>query len=145
MTPLELVEDLSEKIREAVKKFEFIAEYQHNKHVSVYEQYLPLAAFEDDSFYPAVTVQLYDVSSDGIDDIATVVLTCGVFGGDGEDGWRDLFNLAELVRQEILTTPVLAEKFPVVMPVEFVPNEGQPQPFFFADINVRYRISTPRN
>jgi len=61
MTPIFLITELAKALREVVKDFEFVAELQPAKPVTVYEQYLPSDRFQVDSFYPLVIVSLDSV------------------------------------------------------------------------------------
>ena len=161
MTSAVLVASLAKEIREITKNYEFVAEYQPNKKITVYEQYMPLENFERDTFYPLVLVALQRVSSSRKEQRSTaeIGLTLGVYGGEefpnGEpreletgwleygDGWRDLLNLAEHIRQHLLKTPIIAENFLLVDEIEFVPVEPQPVPFFVGGMVLTYEIATP--
>ena len=161
MTPAVLVAKLAKEIREITKNYDFVAEYQPNKSVSVYEQYLPLEKFEQDTYYPLVLVALQRVVSNRKEQISTaeIGLTIGVYGGEenpnGEprelqtgwleygDGWRDLLNLAEHIRQHLLKNPIIAEQFYLVDEIEFVPIDPQPVPFFIGGMVLTYEVATP--
>jgi len=141
MTPIFLITELAKALREVVKDFEFVAELQPAKPVTVYEQYLPSDRFQVDSFYPLVIVSLDSVVVENRDRIATVVIQVSTFGGEDEDGfqgWRDMFNLAERICQFLDATPILAKKFPLHKKSAFTPQETQPFPFFNGFIVVEY-------
>ena len=141
MTPIFLIEELAKAVREVVKDFEFVAELQPPKPVTVYEQYLPSDRFQVDSFYPLVIVSLDSVGVIERDRIASIILQVSTFGGEDEDGfcgWRDMFNLAERICQFLDSTPNLARQFPLHKNSSFAPQETQPFPFFNGFINVEY-------
>ncbi len=149
MTAIYLIKAVAEAVREVVKDFELIAELQPPKPVTVYEQYLPTDRFEDDTFYPLVIVSCRNIEFDADtkfdgDRVATILLTIGVYGGDKEDGWRDLFNLAERISQFLFSTPILDKKFLLDFQPEFEPLPEQPEPFYFGNILVKYKLGTPR-
>ena len=149
MTAIYLIKAMAEAVRSVVKDFKLIAELQPMKPVTVYEQYLPADKFEDDTFYPLVIVSCRNIEYEGEhrfggDRIATILLTIGVYGGDKEDGWRDLFNIAERISQYLFTTPTLADKFPLDTLPEFEPIPEQPEPFYFGNILVKYKLAMPR-
>ena len=144
MTPSRLIHFLAEEIREAVKDYKLIAEMQADKKVTVYEQYMPKDRFEVDTFYPCITVFLQSVEDEGEDSIATVLLRIGVFGGWAEDGWRDLLNIAERLRQHLIMKPIIGGEFQRVSPMAFEPLSVQPEPFFYGNLAARYMIGTPR-
>ena len=145
MTPIILIHELAKEISAVVKNYTFIAELQNPKPVTVYEQYLPTDRFEDDTFYPLVIVSCRQVEVlDKQFRRATLILTLGVYGGDKDEGWRDLFNMAERITQFLITTPIIGNKFPLDTAPTFEPLSEQPEPFFFGNILVRYQIPTPQ-
>ena len=146
MTPRILIKTLAKSLREELKDFKLLAEYQPDRKIRVYEQIMPLSHQDDDTFYPNVVVYLSRIDEDGTDSIATVNFSTAVYGGEDSEGWQDLFNIAERIRQFVLTHPTVDEKFELEMPIYFapVPPAEQPEPFFYFDCFVRYRIATPR-
>ena len=146
MTPRNLIKALAKELREVLKDFKLSAEYQADRKVRVYEQIMPLAEADNDTFFPNVLIYLVQVDEDGTDSLATVNFSIAVYGGEDEQGWQDLFNIAERVRQFVLTHPVVGKKFPLEMPATFAPRppSEQPEPFFYFDCIARYRIATPR-
>lgn len=150
-------------MRTATKNFTFVAEYQPEKKVSVYEQYLSPDDYQNDTFYPLVTVELQSVTDTETDSIAVVGLTIGVFGGENSpagdgreieegkfadygDGWRDLLNLSECIRQHLLTHRLIGDQFRLVLPVRFetLAADLQPLPFFIAGMTLQYHIAQPQ-
>ena len=147
MTPINLIKALAKELRELLKDFKLAAEYQADRKIRVYEQIIPLAESRTDTFFPNVVVYLVRVDEDGEDSIATVNFSVAVYGEENEQGWQDLFNIAEKIRQFVLTHEIIGEKFKLEMPIYFapVPPSEQPEPFFYFDCMTRYRIATPRN
>lgn len=145
MTPINLIKALARALREELKGFKLSAEYQPDKKIRVYEQIMPQTHANDDTFFPNVVVYLVRIDEDGTDSIATVNFSIEVYGGEDESGWQDLFNIAERIRQFVLTHPTI-ENFPLAEGSYFapVPPNEQPEPHFFFDCIVRYRIATPR-
>ena len=146
MTPTNLIKALARELREVLKGFKLLAEYQADRKVRVYEQIMPLAEQKDDTFFPNVLIDLVQIDENGTDSIAIINLNIAVYAGENEEGWQDLLNIMERIRQFILTHPIIDEKFPLEMPATFVPRPPaeQPEPFFYCDCIVRYRLATPR-
>lgn len=145
MTPIILLDELTAALEKVLAGYKMIAELQPPKPVTVYKQYMPVDEFENETFYPAVTVQIRSVEDDGGETVATVLITIGVFGGHKTDGWRDLLNIAEHIRQFLLENPIIAKKFPLKMPAAFELLAEQPEPFYFGNLAVRYVVGTPRD
>lgn len=146
MAPINLIKALAKELRGVLKGFKLLAEYQDARKIRVYEQIIPLSEAENDTFFPNVVVYLARVDEDGTDSIATINFSIGVYGGEDEVGWQDLFNIAESVRQFIITHPIIAGKYLLEEGMYFapVPPAEQPEPFFYFDCMARYRIATPR-
>lgn len=147
MTPLILVETLAEKIQGVLKNMNLAAEYQPNKPVQVFLHDLPRGEFENTTYYPCVIVTLKSVEDDGDDSIATVTLTIGAYSDNLGNDWRDMFNIAEKIRQFILLNPILGDFFPLIKPVAFEPLVAESQdadPFVFGIIAVRYKVASPK-
>lgn len=161
MTPSNLIHDLAGELCKATKNFIFQAEYQDDKKVSVYEGYIPAENFNNETFLPMIVVELRGVEDTDEGSIATVGLMLAVYGGENAkydggrnlnngfkdygDGWRDLNNLAETIRQDILSLPnrTLAEKFQLMLPMVYSPQPEQPAPFFYGDMVMQFVIGQP--
>ena len=161
MTPTILIHELAEEIRKSTANFIFQAEYQEDKKVSVYEGFFPEENFQNETYLPFIVVELRGVTDTDEGSFADIGLMFAVYGGENAkygggrqlesgfkdygDGWLDLHNLAETVRQDILKLPsrILANKFPVVMPIEYRPQPNQPYPFFYGDMIITFEIGQP--
>lgn len=162
MTPAMLIKTLSEGLRKATANFVLQAEYQRDKKISVYEGYMPEENFHNETFLPMIVVELRGVVDTDEGSFATVGLAFAVYGGENAkygggrerpnnrfndygDGWRDLMNLVETVRQYLLGLPNrrLGEQFPIVLPIEYAPQESQPIPFYYGDMVITFEIGQP--
>lgn len=139
MTPLNLIEKLTEKLREAVKDFKMVAQEQPPKNVTVYIQNLP--DVNEDSYYPFVVVELVGVTDEAGGSLASVLITCGIFG-ESADAFKDLLNLSERVRQCILKNRLVGAAA-LQLPLEFAPVEKTSVSFQFANFFVQYGIVQP--
>lgn len=147
MTPLILVETLVKNLREVLKNQVLAAEYQPARQVQVFAHDLPRGDFENNTYYPCVIVTLKSVEDEGDNSIATVTLTVGAYTNNLGNDWRDMFNIAEKIRQFILTNPIIGGFFPMIDPVAFEPITAEVKdadPFVFGIIAVRYKVATPR-
>lgn len=162
MTPSSLIRTLAEELREATKNFTLQAEYQRDKKVSVYEGYIPQGNFNNETYLPMIVVELRGVEDTDEGSFATVGIMFAVYGGENAkydggrdlpnkrfkdygDGWRDLNNLAETVRQYLMGLPsrLLAHKFPLVLPLTYSPQPDQPEPFFYGDMVAIFEVGQP--
>ena len=161
MTPLELVQELAGALREATANFIFQAEYQADKKVTIYEGGLPQENFQNETFLPFIVVELRGVEDTVEGSFATIGLMFAVYGGENAkygggrplrsgfrdygDGWKDLCNLVETVRQYLLKMPnrILAKKFQLVLPLIYVPQTDQPIPFFYGDMVATFEVGQP--
>lgn len=146
MTPIFLITNLTESLREVVKSYELLAENQPNKKVSVYAHDLPHGKFAEDTFYPCVIVTLLSVEDTETDTVATVQFTICTYAGEMGSDWRDMLNIAERIRQFLRTTDILTEKYIREYPIGFEPVNlmDQPSPFILGRMACRFRISSPQ-
>lgn len=148
MTPLILIETLVKNLRDVLKNQILAAEYQPAQQVQIFAHDLPRGDFENNTFYPCVIVTLKSVEDEGENSIATVTLTIGAYSNDLGNDWRDMLNIAEKIRQFILTHPIIGNFFYLVEPVAFEPVTAETvkdaDPFVFGIIAVRYKVAMPR-
>jgi len=145
MTPLILVETLADNLRKLLQDKTAMTEYQGEKAIQVFEHDIPRGDFENNAFYPCVIVTLKNVEDEGDNSFATVALTVGAYSDDTGNDWRDMLNIAEKIRQFLLTNPILSKRFRLELPIAFEPiTTEQPEPFVFGIIAARYLVATPR-
>ena len=145
MTPIFLIESLAAEVGEELKDFKLIAENQPDKKVTIYKQLMPLDHFESDTFYPNVTISIQAVESINYQErAATVLFTIGVYKGDKDDGWRDLFNLAERISQYLYKRPAVANRFPRTGDILFALQADEVDPFYFGNIYAKFKVATPQ-
>ena len=150
MTPVELVLSLKQEIEDAVKDYRLLAENQEDRGITVYAQHIRDEIFDDREgrYYPLIIVSLQE-ERDNIGEsgreasMATVGLTFGIFAED-KDGWMDLLNIMETVRQRILTNRTVANRHRLVEAVEWKAIEAQPYPFWFGYGTLKYSIAQPQ-
>ena len=141
MTPLELLNSLSEELREAVKHFKLSAQYQPDKKVSVYVQSVPVEQFEDQSFYPLIAVELLGVEDDVEFSTANILITIGTYNGENTpNGDIEHLNLLEQVRQFILTHHIIGKKFLSILPVYSAMVERNSADFTYSNIFIQYQM-----
>ena len=164
MTPARLVQAVTAEVKEAVKDYRMKAEGQEDKAVSVYAQHIPDEDFQDDSFYPLVIVSWQGSEDTDEGSQATIGLTFGVYGlngeelqdewaeseagrpgadGRGEGAWQDLLSIMERVRQRLLIFRLLDNNFRLILPTKFETIEAQPVPYWFGYGTLHYEIGQP--
>lgn len=161
MTPLRLIETLAKEIRRETSNFTLQAEYQPDKKVAVYEGYIPVENFNNETYFPFIVVEVAGVE-DGEDySVATIRIILAVYGGENAkygggrelksgfkdygDGWRDLMNLAEVLRQYFMRLPdgFVDKTFRLIKPVAFVPRPDQPIPFYYGEMVAQFEVGHP--
>lgn len=145
MTPERCLRILTDEVKSAVKNFRMRAEYQSDKAVTVYEQYLPKSNFKQDTYYPLVLTEITDVTDNSEFSAVNFVITVGVYGGedDNERGYEDMLHLAEEIRQRLLQRPILGDAMLFDFPLHTQIEPNQPVPFFFCYLDCQYRIMRP--
>lgn len=140
--PAVLVEAVATEVEIAVQNYKMKAEGQADKKVTVYRQHIPDDLFNEDSYYPLVTV-CYENSQDTEEGSeAEIGLTFGVFGEDHE-AWKDLLSIMERTRQRLLIFRKLRDRFRLKLPTKFETIEVQPYPFWYGYGTLKYTIAQP--
>ena len=161
MTTADLISTLAAELRQATAHFRFQAEYQQDKKISVYEGYVPAENFENETFLPMIVVEMRGSEDTEDGAVVAIGLQIAVYGGENAkydggrerkgkffkdygNGWRDLLNLAETVRQYMWTRPdrYIGEKYKL-MSITFAPQQDQPTPFFYGDMVCSFLSAQP--
>lgn len=142
MTALELLNALAADLREIAKDEKFIAQYQESRPLNVYVQNIPTNEFQNDQYYPLLSVELINIEEDVEDSVASVLLTLGVYRGERADK-QDFLNLIEMVRQYLLTHLIVGKKFQLQFPFYTGVVEPTSENFDYANFFVQYRIPRP--
>ena len=146
MTTTDLIFTLVENIKTVVKDYKLLAENQPDKKVSVYAFDLPYGNFEGDTFAPYILITPKIIDLVERDSIVTVSMLIATYAGEPGNDWRDLLSIAERIRQFILTTPIVSEKFLWNHVFHFEPvTPEQPTPFILGYVEADYRIATPES
>lgn len=153
MTTTLLITSLSETIRAITANMRLPVEYQNEEErraettwskINVYEQYIPADLFQNEVYFPCVIVELLDLT-DNIKDgtTATVGLSVGTFAKEA-DGWKDCFNLVEVIRRRLLSERVVAKSYRLKGEIVWQPAQNQPAPFFFMYAEAQYELYLPQ-
>ena len=144
MTATELVEAVANEIRDAVANLKLPLEHHDGDGsnydeaqkflvpVNVFEGFLPREAFNNDSYWPLVTVEWMstnDTFGPVAKSISTIGLTIGVFAAENW-GWKDALHLAEVIRHRFLTRRVVGKKFRLTGDADWEVSSEQPLPFY---------------
>ena len=148
MTPVNLVLELQKLIADAVKDYKLKAENQEDCKITVYAQHIRDEVFQDERCYPLIVVSLQGAKDHTNNagpeaSLATVGLTFGVFAED-KNGWMDLLNIMETVRQKIMACRTVANRHRLTDVVEWNTIEAQPYPFWFGYGTLKYSIGQPQ-
>lgn len=144
MTTADLIIEMTAAVKNVVKDYKMLAEYQPDKKVSVYAFDLPHGDYETDSFLPYVIIAPKLIDLVERDSIVTISMLIATYSGEPGNDWRDLLSIAERIRQCILTTPILAKKFLWNQTFHFEPvAPDQPTPFILGYVECDYKIATP--
>lgn len=144
-----LVESVAAEIRAATATLKYPVEYHDEKtrrqsstwqKVKIFEQYIPRDLFENDAYYPCITVEWLETQDDTQSgSTATLGLTCGVFAKEA-DGWKDAFHLMEAVRRRLISVRTVANRFRLTGSVTWQQVTQQPTPFYFVYGEATYEI-----
>lgn len=153
MTTVHLVTEISAALRKATANLRLPVEYHNEaqrtsettyKPIQIFEQFLPADLFESTVYYPCVIVELVEVTDDLKEgSLATVGISIGTYAKEA-DGYKDAFNLMEVVRRELLINRVVAKSFRLVDTITWRTAQNQPTPFFFVYGEANFSMYLPQ-
>lgn len=139
MTPYMLLGALKAELSPVLAQTNLLS----GKTVTVFEQIMPPRKEDKDtSHFPFCRIEL----GDGRDaaDLSTqdVVLVFGVHDKDANyQGYRDVMNLIQGVREHLLKFPEIAGRFEVQKPIEWaIPTDAEAHPFYYGAMLLRFSI-----
>ena len=170
MTELNLIDALVDKLRGTFSDYELKAKSGLLQTVRVFAQYLPqpsavtvtpkdddesivpqdYTAEDIESNFPCVIVK-FDESTDreeGALDAArvNVRILVGIYDESPDSqGYRDVLNIIEVIRQELLTLPsrVLEQRYRLEMPLKSYLFDEQAWPIYFGQIETVWETGRP--
>ena len=149
MLPVNLMDAIADRLRVALKDYsagkppeDMPALYIGRKPLNVYPGQIPVPedAGEGESFVYALVKKVEDEKELSM---ATVTIGCSVYDENTVDGWRNLYNIAEHIRQELLKNRILNKKFMLKLPLNTDYEEDQPFPNWIGIITAKYSIGQP--
>lgn len=142
MTPLMLLDSLSDFIRDKVKDFRLPIK-KHLAPPMVYKGYLPMED-DDEIICPYVIVRLAKVTDAEKMSTARIAILVGTRAVD-DDFWRDCVNVAERIRQELMLARIIDKRFQLQLPLEIEFPEGEmPYPEAVCMLSTLWTIPQPQ-
>lgn len=143
MTSLGLLDSLAQELTPVAEDMGFC----------VFRQFIPPKKRDDEPFQNYVLVSLGDGSQEEDGAVQQVVITFGaedrplsgrrVFSAGAEDyqGYRDVVNMMEKVRQHLLRHRTIGGKYEMRLPVQWVyPESEENYPFYFGGLLLNFSV-----
>lgn len=141
MTPIILMEDLAKRLQALLT--DYSAEQSSGSlHIKVYPCCFPIrdSALERHS---SVYVFVTGGKSTGESSVVTIEIGFSIYGDSKTDGWRNLYNVMEHVRQNLIQHQFLNMNFRLEFPLEFSIIDEPPFPQWQGKIIATYAIGHP--
>ena len=171
MTSLNLLDALVSRLTELFANYELQAKSGLLQTVKVFAQYLPqpksaevnddddtesitepqgYSADDIESLFPCVVVKLDDMTDKEEGSLDAVRINARILVGIYDEspdcqGYRDVLNIIEVIRQDLLTMParVLAKKYRLEMPLKSYLLDEQAFPIYFGQIESVWETGRP--
>ena len=171
MTSLNLLDALVSRLTELFANYELQAKSGLLQTVKVFAQYLPqpksaevnddddtesitepqgYSADDIESLFPCVVVKLDDMTDKEEGTLDAVRINARILVGIYDEspdcqGYRDVLNIIEVIRQDLLTMParVLAKKYRLEMPLKSYLFDEQAFPVYFGQIESVWETGRP--
>ncbi|NPV30656.1 MAG: hypothetical protein HPY58_13620 [Firmicutes bacterium] len=145
MTPVLLVDALRDFIEDVVKNYWLETKKPDlNKPPQVVTGYLPPPeASREEPNFPFVIIRLLEGTDDQEGSTVTVKIIVGTYSEDSQNGWRDVANIIQRIRTELLRRRVIAKKYRVEYPIKFEIVEEHPYPEWIGVMTTVWAIAQP--
>ena len=143
MTAIELLDALAEFITEKVKDYRYIMSDGSAKTPKVYAGCLPARLDNHTEFSPFIVVKLVMVNDESTEATADVKIVFTVHDEDAIDNWRSELSIVEHVRQSLLKTRTIGNKFRKQDEQSYTVADYAPIPEGYGHISVSYSIGQP--
>lgn len=134
MTPFALLDALAQELEPVAEEMGF----------KVFRQFIPPKKREDEPFQDYVLVSLGDGSQESEESTQQVVVTFGAedcpCGASDYQGYRDVVNMMEKVKQHLLRHRTVSGKFELRLPVQWVFPEEENYPYYFGGLLMSFTI-----
>lgn len=136
MTPFALLDALAQELEPVAEEMGF----------KVFRQFIPPKKREDEPFQDYVLVSLGDGSQESEESTQQVIVTFGAEdcpsprGASDYQGYRDVVNMMEKVKQHLLRHRTVGGKFELRLPVQWVFPEEENYPFYFGGLLMSFTI-----
>lgn len=144
MTPTLLQDCLVKEVKNIISGMLLSNAKNEKASINVYPQYLPSKKSQnDESHFPYILVRVIDGedSTDELPSICRVVFIIGIYDKDSNyQGYKDIMNIIEKIRQHLLKKRVFNNKYTLEGPVKWAVNEEDIYPLFFGGIETNWNI-----
>lgn len=144
MTPTLLQNCLVEEIKILFDGFLLKNSEEELVPINVYLQYLPTKKREEDAdFFPYIVVRVEDGEEEIAEDSAQcrVVIITGICDWDENyQGYRDVMNILEKMRQHFLKKRIIDNRFEIQGKLKWAINQEEAYPYFFGGLDTTWSI-----
>ena len=135
MTPFALLDALAQELEPVAEEMGF----------KVFRQFIPPKKREDEPFQDYVLVSLGDGSQESEESTQQVIVTfgaedCPSCGASDYQGYRDVVNMIEKVKQYLLRRRIVGGKFELRLPMQWVFPEEENYPYYFGGLLMSFTI-----
>ena len=165
MTPLLLLDSLVYFLRDNFAGYQLVNKKGDLQQIKIYPQYVPQPAaitinnratglknyseLDYDANFPCIVVRIVDITDkeEGKPDQsrANVKIITGIYDANPEcQGYRDIMNIQDKIRDLLLTNRILIKKFMLDMPLITKILDADTWPVYFGEMNLVYNIGRPQ-
>lgn len=137
-----LVDEFKTFVEQVVKNYALETNQETEKVPQVLTGFLPSKHSEYGPDFPFVIVRVLKGTDASEQSTVTIRLYIGTYSEDEKNGWRDVANIIERIRIELLRQRIIGKRFRVELPIEFEIPEEQPIPEWFGTMAMQ--VIVPR-
>lgn len=143
-SPVDLIDSICDFLRNStIMNMDLATKKDEEKALQVIAGYLPPKKSVPDPDFPFVIVRIESFEDKLEGAIANVNMVIGTYSEDAQDGWRDVVNIATRIWSELFRKRIVADKYRVEYPCEFILPEEQPFPQWIGMLSTVWTIAHP--
>lgn len=140
MTPIDLMKSLKRFLEQVIQHYSLETNVKTIKEPQVIEMFLPPKKYNEIPDYPFIIIRIIDGEDTETDATVKVKLLFGTYSED-RDGYADVLNMMERVRQELLKQRILDKKYRMELPYTWKVFEEQPYPEWIGEATTTWVVS----
>lgn len=146
MTPIQCAMDIADFLEGKFADFSFSDEKLSGKKINIRSGFMPVSRSNEDKFEQGgyINIRPIEIDDNGDDDEESSVVMMQIlvvtYNADINFGHIELYNILEVIRRNLLATPIINKRYEVSKPLKTHIPDNQPYPQWLGYIEATIKI-----